>query len=132
MPTQLVVIENKSGVTPSLLRLRRGGHVRGMHDEVMMMIYPTQRFRLMVLTISVSGFFGFSAVGRSDRFAHAAEVKPAWQAEWEKILAAAKKEGQVTVYISGYEEVLPEFEKEYPEIKADFGVRPRLPARRSD
>jgi len=49
---------------------------------------------------------------------HAAEAKkPAWQAEWEKTLEAAKKEGQVTVYISGYEEVLPEFEKEYPEIK---------------
>ena len=47
----------------------------------------------------------------------AAESKPAWQAEWEKVLAAAKKEGQVTVYISGYEEVLPEFEKEYPDIK---------------
>lgn len=71
----------------------------------------------MVLAISVSGFFGFSAVGPSDRFAHAAEVKPAWQEEWEKVLAAAKKEGQVTVYISGYEAVLPEFEKEYPEIK---------------
>jgi len=71
------------------------------------MIYPTQRFRLMVLAISVSGFFGFSAVGPSDRFAHAAEVKPAWQEEWEKVLAAAKKEGQVTVYISGYEAVLP-------------------------
>jgi iron(III) transport system substrate-binding protein len=49
--------------------------------------------------------------------AGAAESKPAWQAEWEKVLAAAKKEGQVTVYISGYEEVLPEFEKEYPDIK---------------
>ena len=81
------------------------------------MIYPTQRFRLMVLAISVSGFFGFSAIGPSDRFAHAAEVKSAWQEEWEKVLAAAKKEGQVTVYISGYEAVLPEFEKEYPEIK---------------
>jgi iron(III) transport system substrate-binding protein len=47
----------------------------------------------------------------------AAESKPAWQADWEKVLAAAKKEGQVTVYISGYEEVLPDFQKEYPEIK---------------
>ena len=28
-----------------------------------------------------------------------------------------QKEGQVTVYISGYEEVLPDFQKEYPEIK---------------
>src|SRR6059036_1953907 len=43
--------------------------------------------------------------------------KPAWQLEWENVLAAAKKEGQVAVYISGYEEVLPEFQKEYPEIK---------------
>src|SRR6059036_1943158 len=49
---------------------------------------------------------------------HAAEAKkPAWQLEWEKVLAAAKKEGQVAVYISGYEEILPEFQKEYPEIK---------------
>jgi iron(III) transport system substrate-binding protein len=47
----------------------------------------------------------------------AAESKPAWQIEWEKTLEAAKKEGQVTVYISGYEEVLPEFQREYPEIK---------------
>src|ERR1051326_8935628 len=43
-------------------------------------------------------------------------TKPAWPVEWEKIVAAAKKEGQVAVYISGYEEVLPEFKKEYPEI----------------
>jgi ABC-type Fe3+ transport system substrate-binding protein len=49
--------------------------------------------------------------------ANAAQSKPAWQQEWEKILDAAKKEGQVAVYISGYEEVLPEFQKEYPDIK---------------
>lgn len=48
---------------------------------------------------------------------HGAESKAAWQTEWEKVLAAAKKEGQVTVYISGYDAVLPEFQKEYPEIK---------------
>jgi iron(III) transport system substrate-binding protein len=47
----------------------------------------------------------------------AADAKPSWQAEWAKVLAAAKKEGQVAVYISGYEAVLPEFQKEYPEIK---------------
>src|SRR4030065_326800 len=47
----------------------------------------------------------------------AADSKPAWQREWEKTLEGAKKEGQVTVYISGYEEVLPDFQKEYPEIK---------------
>jgi len=47
----------------------------------------------------------------------AAQAKPGWQIEWEKILEAAKKEGQLSIYISGYEEILPEFQKEYPEIK---------------
>ena len=47
----------------------------------------------------------------------AAQTKPAWQQEWEKTLELAKKEGQVTVYISGYEAVLPDFEKEFPAIK---------------
>src|SRR5207253_3813796 len=60
---------------------------------------------------------GFVTIGACPRATRAAEVKPAWQGEWEKILAAAKKEGQVAVYISGYEEILPEFQKEYPEIK---------------
>jgi len=49
----------------------------------------------------------------------AAQAKPAWQVEWEKILEAAKKEGQLSIYISGYEEILPEFQKEYPEIKVN-------------
>ncbi|HEX2932629.1 MAG TPA: extracellular solute-binding protein [Candidatus Binatia bacterium] len=47
----------------------------------------------------------------------AAQAKPSWQQEWEKTIEAAKKEGQVVVYISGYEAVLPDFEKEFPEIK---------------
>jgi len=46
-----------------------------------------------------------------------AQAKPGWQQEWEKTVEAAKKEGQVTVYIAGYDAVLPEFEKAYPEIK---------------
>ncbi|HEV8725992.1 MAG TPA: extracellular solute-binding protein [Candidatus Binatia bacterium] len=56
-------------------------------------------------------FFGF--VQRTD----AAQAKPTWQQEWEKTLEAAKKEGQVVVYISGYDAVLADFEKEFPEIK---------------
>lgn len=47
----------------------------------------------------------------------AAQAKPAWQQEWEKTLEAAKKEGQVAIYIGGYESILPDFEKDYPEIK---------------
>jgi len=53
-----------------------------------------------------------------------ADVKPAWQLEWEKTLEGAKQEGQVVVYISGYEEVLPEFHKEFPDIKV-IGVTGR-------
>jgi len=47
-----------------------------------------------------------------------------WTKEWEKILEAAKKEGQVSIYLcstcSGtnrYEAILDEFKKEYREIK---------------
>ena len=49
--------------------------------------------------------------------AYAAQVNPAWRQEWEKTLETARKEGQVNVYISGYEAVLTDFEKEYPDIK---------------
>src|ERR671919_2372801 len=49
----------------------------------------------------------------------AAQAQPGWQQEWEKILGAAKKEGQLTIYISGYEAVLPHFEREFPEIKVN-------------
>ena len=41
-----------------------------------------------------------------------------WQTEWEKTLDAAKKEGQVVVYIkAGYDGVFPVFQKKYPDIK---------------
>ena len=76
----------------------------------------------------VTALVAIAASGTGPRATHAAEAKPAWQVEWEKVLAAAKKEGQVAVYISGYEEILPEFQKEYPEIKVS---RPRAEAPRS-
>jgi iron(III) transport system substrate-binding protein len=38
-------------------------------------------------------------------------------AEWERTVTAARKEGQVVVYISGYDTVLQDFEKEFPDIK---------------
>ena len=37
-------------------------------------------------------------------------------AEWERTLAEARKEGQVNVYIYRYERLLPAFKKEYPGI----------------
>ncbi len=49
----------------------------------------------------------------------AAEVFAAqldWRADWEQTLAAARKEGQVTVYIYRYERLLSDFKKEFPGI----------------
>ncbi len=81
------------------------------------MIFLALVRRTILTTGFIACFLALTAMGTCPRAVDAAEAKPAWQAEWEKVLAAAKKEGQVAVYISGYEEVLPEFQKEYPEIK---------------
>lgn len=40
-----------------------------------------------------------------------------WKTEWDTTVEAAKKEGQLNVYIGAYEGVLAEFKKAYPEIK---------------
>ena len=82
------------------------------------MIYFGVELRNMMLTVLLTGLLAFTIIDPSPRNADTAEAKkPAWQAEWEKTLAAAKGEGQVAIYISGYEEVLPDFQKEYPDIK---------------
>ena len=48
-------------------------------------------------------------------FAAAAD---SWTVEWEKTLAAAKKEGEISFYGSeGYEKIFELFQKRYPEIK---------------
>ena len=39
-----------------------------------------------------------------------------WQKEWEQTLAAAKKEGQVNVYVYRYGRLLEEFKKDFPGI----------------
>jgi len=39
-----------------------------------------------------------------------------WKADWDQTVAAAKKEGQVTVYIYRYERLLQEFKREFPGI----------------
>ena len=62
-------------------------------------------------------FFGVSLLRASTLFA--ADTKPAWQATWEKTVAAAKKEGKLNFYVGRYgsEPLLNEFRKEFPEIK---------------
>ena len=73
-------------------------------------------------------------------FGFAAESKPAWRAEWDKTVAAAEKEGVVSIYIFDAgpltEEAVYAFERAYPKIKVsqlrgrgnDLG--PRLVAER--
>jgi iron(III) transport system substrate-binding protein len=39
-----------------------------------------------------------------------------WNKNWEQTLAAAKKEGQVNIYIYRYERLLQDFKREYPGI----------------
>ena len=46
--------------------------------------------------------------------AHTAETD--WKKDWEQTLAAARKEGQVTVYIYRYESLLRDFKREFPGI----------------
>jgi iron(III) transport system substrate-binding protein len=80
------------------------------------MIYQSEKLLIMALMALIGGLLAFAG-GSPREQAQAADVKPGWQLEWERTLAAAKKEGQVSIYISGYEEILPDFQKEYPEIK---------------
>ena len=50
----------------------------------------------------------------------AGAAKPEWQAEWDKTLAAAEKEGQVTVYGppgTTYQDAISAFQSSFPKIK---------------
>ena len=66
------------------------------------------RFVLVALLVLTSASAGF-----------AADARPAWQANWEQTVAAAKKEGKLNFYVGRYgsEPLLNEFRKEFPEIK---------------
>jgi len=67
--------------------------------------------RLSLLLFALLQSFGFS---------HAAESKPAWQVDWEKIVAAAKKEGEVRLWGDQeitHPDIVAAFTKEYPFIK---------------
>lgn len=65
---------------------------------------------LLIVTVLLSGGSGL-----------AAEVKPAWRVEWDKTVAAAEKEGALSLYIFEAgpltEETVHAFERAYPKIK---------------
>ena len=81
--------------------------------EKMRPVFISQGFLRSVLSGAAVIAFVLGVLAASPAIAAEAD----WKKEWDRTLEAAKKEGQVTVYISGYEAVLPDFEKEFPDIK---------------
>jgi iron(III) transport system substrate-binding protein len=67
-----------------------------------------QRMKIFKSIVASFLLFSLATVG------HAAQVD--WRKDWEQTLAAAKKEGQVNVYIYRYEGLLQDFKREYPGI----------------
>src|SRR4026209_966732 len=63
-----------------------------------------------MLRFVVTSLFIGSLVSNS----HAGQAN--WQKDWEQTLTAAKKEGQVTVYIYRYEGLLQDFKRDFPGI----------------
>jgi hypothetical protein len=68
----------------------------------------------------LTGILSFLLVAFSIATPHAAESKPNWQAEWERTVQAAKKEGGLNLYLFQGEGELgamaQQFQKKYPEI----------------
>ncbi|MGE5216333.1 MAG: extracellular solute-binding protein [Chloroflexota bacterium] len=60
------------------------------------------------LLVGILGVLNYPGIGDA--------AQADWQKDWEQTLAAAKKEGQVTVYIYRYEGLLQEFKREFPGI----------------
>jgi len=74
-------------------------------------LVPTQVIKMIRMSWSKVLLISFLVLARSG-FA----AQPDWQKDWEQTLAAARKEGQVTVYIYRYERLLADFKKEFPGI----------------
>ena len=53
----------------------------------------------------------------------AADASPSWQQEWQRVVAAAEKEGQVTVYAppgKQYQDAIGTFQEKYPRIYLNY------------
>src|SRR5512145_214318 len=64
-----------------------------------------------------------AAVSLGASVAFAAEGKPAWQQEWERTLATAEAEGQVTIYAPPsklHQDALGGFQEAFPKIKLNY------------
>jgi iron(III) transport system substrate-binding protein len=68
--------------------------------------------------ITISLVVVFTAANLCAGYGWAAEKNLSWQENWEKTVAAAKSEGQLTLYGNrGYDIHFREFQKKYPDIK---------------
>jgi len=71
----------------------------------------TRVLSTLLLTLSISG----SSL--------AADAKPAWRGEWDKTMAAAEREGSVSIYIFEAgpltEKTVHAFERAYPKLKVN-------------
>lgn len=74
----------------------------------------------MIRKLFVTALVFFSLTGS---VSFAAEAKPAWRAEWDKTIAAAEKEGALSLYIFEAgpltEDTVLAFERAYPKIKVN-------------
>lgn len=78
-----------------------------------------QVYRIRLAAVILS----YAPVLLASGFLSAAEPKPQLQMEWEKTVAAARREGQLTAYFQGDMSYVPEFQKRYPEIKVlEYGA----------
>ena len=64
--------------------------------------------------VNIVWFFASSLFLMLSTHTHAAQAD--WKKDWEQTLAAARKEGQVNVYIYRYEGLLQDFKREFPGI----------------
>lgn len=77
-----------------------------------------ERAHKQALTMAVQGCRRIGPIGLIVLLiaARASAAQPGWQKDWEQTLAAAKKEGQVNVYIYRYDGLLRDFKREFPGI----------------
>jgi hypothetical protein len=103
---------NEQPPRPFNVRLHRSSTFPSASNQFMRGAFMSSRLRITLGVIQLT--FGILLLG--DYFWNAS-ARADWKKEWEKTLAAAKKEGQVVLLMRRYEGVFGEFRKEYPEIK---------------
>lgn len=74
------------------------------------------------MRLLITALFFVCQLVNSSQPINAADGKSAWQAEWDRTVRAAEREGELTVYIGNYGAVIEAgvFQKAYPKIKINY------------